>query len=51
MDVSVDYYRDCAETKPYLTKVFANQLGSAAIDSAMQATLVHWWSTRTMPNP
>jgi hypothetical protein len=27
VDVSVDYYRDCAETKPYLTKVFANQLG------------------------
>ncbi len=22
----MDYYRDCAETKPYLTKVFTNQL-------------------------
>lgn len=27
LDISVDYYRDCAETKPYLTKVFTNQLG------------------------
>jgi hypothetical protein len=27
VDVSVDYFRDCAETKPYLTKTFTNQLG------------------------
>jgi hypothetical protein len=27
VDVSVDYYRDCAETRPYLTKTFTNQLG------------------------
>ncbi len=26
LDVAVDYYRDCAETKPYLTKIFANQI-------------------------
>jgi hypothetical protein len=26
LDVSVDYYLDCAETKPYLTKTFTNQL-------------------------
>ena len=26
LDVSVDYYQDCAETKPYLTKTFTNQL-------------------------
>ncbi|KAA6461952.1 hypothetical protein DYQ86_09935 [Acidobacteria bacterium AB60] len=26
LDVSVDYYRDCAETKPYTTKVFTNQV-------------------------
>ena len=26
VDVSVDYYRDCAETKPYLTKLFSNQV-------------------------
>ncbi len=26
VDVSVDYFADCAETKPYLTKVFTNQL-------------------------
>jgi hypothetical protein len=26
LDVSVDYYRDCAETRPYLTKVFTNQI-------------------------
>ena len=27
VDVSVDYYRDCAETRPYLTKIFTNQIG------------------------
>ncbi|HUX44937.1 MAG TPA: hypothetical protein VMV57_09320 [Terracidiphilus sp.] len=27
LDISVDYYRDCAETKPYLTKTFTNQIG------------------------
>lgn len=27
VDVSVDYFRDCAETLPYLTKTFTNQLG------------------------
>ena len=27
MDVTVDYYDDCAETKPYLTKTFTNQIG------------------------
>ena len=27
VDVSVDYYRDCAETQPYLTKTFSNQIG------------------------
>jgi hypothetical protein len=27
VDVSVDYFRDCAETEPYLTKTFTNQLG------------------------
>ena len=26
VDVAVDYYRDCAETRPYLTKTFTNQL-------------------------
>ena len=26
LDVSVDYYRDCAETRPYLTKTFTNQI-------------------------
>ena len=26
VDVSVDYFRDCAETRPYLTKVFSNQV-------------------------
>ena len=26
LDVSVDYFRDCAETKPYLTKVFTHQM-------------------------
>jgi hypothetical protein len=27
VDVSVDYFRDCAETRPYLTKTFTNQVG------------------------
>jgi hypothetical protein len=26
VDVSVDYYRDCAETRPYLTKSFTGQI-------------------------
>ncbi len=26
LDVSVDYFRDCAETKPYFTKLFTHQL-------------------------
>jgi hypothetical protein len=27
LDVTVDYYLDCAETRPYLTKIFTHQLG------------------------
>jgi hypothetical protein len=27
VDVLVDYYRDCAETRPYLIKTFTNQIG------------------------
>ncbi|MGA9782031.1 MAG: hypothetical protein WBQ52_07725 [Terracidiphilus sp.] len=27
LDVQVDYFSDCAETKPYTTKVFTNQVG------------------------
>ena len=27
VDVTVDYYDDCAETKPYLAKTFTNQIG------------------------
>jgi hypothetical protein len=27
VDVSVDYFRDCAETRPYLTKTYTNQVG------------------------
>ena len=26
LDVNVDYFRDCAETRPYLTKTFTGQL-------------------------
>ena len=26
VDISVDYFRDCAETRPYLTKTFTHQL-------------------------
>lgn len=29
VDVAVDYFRDCAETRPYLTKLFTNQMGLA----------------------
>ena len=47
LDVSVDYFQDCAETKPYMTKTFTNQIavsgdrfgdagdsGSLLVDSA-----------------
>ena len=27
LDVNVDYFTDCAETKPYLTKTYTNQIG------------------------
>lgn len=27
LDVAVDYFSDCAETKPYTTKLFTNQVG------------------------
>ncbi|MGH9520753.1 MAG: hypothetical protein ACRD2D_13930, partial [Terriglobales bacterium] len=27
LDIRVNYYRDCAETRPYLTKLFTNQIG------------------------
>lgn len=27
VDVSIDYYRDCAETRPYFTRTFTNQVG------------------------
>ncbi len=30
LDVAVDYYRDCAETRPYLTKTFTNQIAVSA---------------------
>ncbi|MGA8088835.1 MAG: hypothetical protein WCA10_16255 [Terracidiphilus sp.] len=26
LDVAVDYYRDCAETRPYFSKIFTNQI-------------------------
>ena len=29
LNVLVDYYKDCAETQPYYTKTFANQIGIA----------------------
>ncbi len=31
LDVKVNYYLDCAETKPYLTKTYTNQLGISGI--------------------
>ena len=27
VDISVDYFRDCAETRPYLSKLFKDQIG------------------------
>jgi hypothetical protein len=29
MSVKVDYFKDCAETQPYYTKIFTNQIGIA----------------------
>jgi hypothetical protein len=43
LDVNVDYYTDCAETKPYLTKTFTNQLavsGNAFSDAGDSGSLV-----------
>jgi hypothetical protein len=43
LDVIVDYYLDCAETKPYLTKTFTNQLaisGNAFSDAGDSGSLV-----------
>jgi hypothetical protein len=31
LDVTVDYYLDCAETKPYLTKTYTNQLAGGPV--------------------
>jgi hypothetical protein len=43
LDVNVDYFQDCAETKPYLTKTFANQLaisGNQFSDAGDSGSLV-----------
>jgi hypothetical protein len=43
LDVNVDYYTDCAETKPYLTKAFTNQLaisGNQFSDAGDSGSLV-----------
>jgi hypothetical protein len=43
VDVTVDYFDDCAETKPYLTKTFTNQIGltgSAFSDAGDSGALV-----------
>jgi hypothetical protein len=43
VDVTVDYFDDCAETKPYLTKTFINQIGltgSAFSDAGDSGALV-----------
>jgi hypothetical protein len=43
LDVSVDYYSDCAETKPYLTKTYTNQLaisGNEFSDAGDSGSLV-----------
>lgn len=43
LDVSVDYFQDCAETKPYLTKTFTNQVaisGNQFSDAGDSGSLV-----------
>jgi len=43
LDVNVDYYTDCAETKPYLTKAYTNQLaisGNQFSDAGDSGSLV-----------
>jgi hypothetical protein len=43
LDVSVDYYTDCAETKPYLTKTYTNQIaisGNQFSDAGDSGSLV-----------
>lgn len=43
LDVSVDYYQDCAETKSYLTKTFSNQIaisGNQFSDAGDSGSLV-----------
>ena len=43
VDVNVDYYLDCAETKPYLTKTYTNQLaisGNQFSDAGDSGSLV-----------
>jgi hypothetical protein len=43
LDVKVDYFTDCAETKPYLTKTYTNQLaisGNAFSDAGDSGSLV-----------
>ena len=43
LDVTVDYYLDCAETKPYLTKTYTNQIaisGNQFSDAGDSGSLV-----------
>jgi hypothetical protein len=43
VDVSVDYFRDCAETRPYFTRTFTNQIalsGNSFSDSGDSGALV-----------
>ena len=43
LDVNVDYYTDCAETKPYLTKMYTNQMaisGNQFSDAGDSGSLV-----------
>lgn len=43
VDVSIDYYRDCAETHPYFTRTFTNQIalsGNALSDAGDSGALV-----------
>jgi hypothetical protein len=43
LDISVDYYEDCAETRPYLTRTFTHQIavsGNAFSDAGDSGSLI-----------
>ena len=51
LDVKVDYFQDCAETKPYLTKKFTNQVAISGNQFSDAGDPGRWWWTLPMPSP